>query len=69
MQRRHLMFAGAATVAGTAWLPARAAGRTVRLGQSASLTGTQAQYGQDVKQGLGAPVARAPPAGGGGGRN
>lgn len=69
MQRRHLMLAGAATALGTAWLPARAAGRTVRLGQSASLTGTQAQYGQDVKLGLAAAFAAANRAEGAGGLN
>jgi branched-chain amino acid transport system substrate-binding protein len=70
MQRRHFMLAGAASATGTAWpLAARAAGRTVRLGQSASLSGTQTQYGKDVNLGLMAAFAAANRAEGPGGLN
>jgi branched-chain amino acid transport system substrate-binding protein len=58
MQRRHFMLAGAASATGTTWpLAARAAARTVRIGQSASLSGAQAQYGKDVNLGLAAAFA------------
>ena len=58
MQRRHFMIAGAA---GCATLPSLgfAAGKAVRIGQSASLTGTQTQYGKDVNLGLSAALAAA----------
>lgn len=70
MQRRHFMLAGAASATGTTWpLAARAAARTVRIGQSASLTGAQAQYGKDVNQGLAAAFAAANRAEGPGGLN
>jgi branched-chain amino acid transport system substrate-binding protein len=70
MQRRHFMLAGAASATGTAWpLTARAASRTVRLGQSASLSGTQTQYGKDVNLGLMAAFAAANRAEGPGGLN
>lgn len=70
MQRRHFMLAGAASATGTTWpLAARAAARTVRIGQSASLTGAQAQYGKDVNLGLTAAFAAANRAEGPGGLN
>jgi len=58
MQRRHFMIAGAA---GCATLPhwGFAAGKAVRIGQSASLTGTQTQYGKDVNLGLNAALMAA----------
>jgi ABC-type branched-subunit amino acid transport system substrate-binding protein len=65
MQRRHFMLAGAAGAAMPHW--AHAAGRTVRIGQSASLTGTQTQYGKDVSLGLNAAFAAANRAEGAGG--
>jgi len=69
MQRRHFMLAG--TAAGCAGWPAfsHAAGKTVRIGQSASLSGTQTQYGKDVNIGLGAALAAANRAEGSGGIN
>lgn len=70
MQRRHFMLAGAASATGTTWpLAARAAARTVRIGQSASLSGAQAQYGKDVNLGLAAAFAAANRAEGPGGLN
>lgn len=70
MQRRHFMLAGAASATGSAWpLAARAASRTVRIGQSASLSGAQAQYGKDVNLGLAAALAAANRAEGPGGLN
>jgi branched-chain amino acid transport system substrate-binding protein len=65
MQRRHFMLAGAAGATLPGW--AHAAGRTVRLGQSACLTGTQMQYGKDVSLGLNAAFAAANKAEGAGG--
>lgn len=58
MQRRQFMIAGAA---GCATLPhlGFAAGKSVRIGQSASLTGTQTQYGKDVNLGLNAALMAA----------
>ncbi|HEV8691509.1 MAG TPA: ABC transporter substrate-binding protein [Ideonella sp.] len=58
MQRRHFMIAGTAGCAGWPAL-SRAAGKTVRIGQSASLSGTQTQYGKDVNLGLTAAFAAA----------
>ena len=58
MQRRHFMIAGTAGCAGWPGL-SRAAGKTVRIGQSASLSGTQTQYGKDVNLGLSAAFAAA----------
>lgn len=70
MQRRHFMLAGAASATGATWpLAARAAARTVRIGQSASLSGAQAQYGKDVNLGLAAAFAAANRAEGPGGLN
>lgn len=70
MQRRHFMLAGAASATGTTWpLAASAAARTVRIGQSASLSGAQAQYGKDVNLGLAAAFAAANRAEGPGGLN
>lgn len=70
MQRRHFMLAGAASATGTTWpLAARAAARTVRIGQSASLSGAQAQYGKDVNLGLAVAFAAANRAEGPGGLN
>lgn len=60
------MLAGAA---GCSLGQARAAGRTVRIGQSASLTGTQTQYGKDVSLGIAAAFAAANKAEGPGGLN
>lgn len=66
LKRRHFMFAGAA--AGATWPHlARSAARTVRIGQSASLSGAQAQYGKDVNLGLLAAFAAANRAEGSGG--
>lgn len=58
MQRRHFMIAGAA---GCAVWPTlgHTANKIVRIGQSASLTGTQTQYGKDVNMGLSAALAAA----------
>jgi ABC-type branched-subunit amino acid transport system substrate-binding protein len=67
MQRRHFMLAGAAGASWPHW--AHAASRTVRIGQSASLSGTQAQYGKDVTLGLNAAFSAANRAEGAGGLN
>jgi ABC-type branched-subunit amino acid transport system substrate-binding protein len=68
MQRRHFMIAGAASCA---TLPhvGFAAGKSVRIGQSASLTGTQTQYGKDVNLGLNAALMAANKAEGANGLN
>jgi branched-chain amino acid transport system substrate-binding protein len=67
MQRRHFILAGAAGANWPHW--AHAASRTVRIGQSASLSGTQSQYGKDVTLGLNAAFSAANRAEGGGGLN
>lgn len=66
MQRRQIMQAlSAVPVAGVgaslaAWpLASPAQARVVRFGQSASLTGGQASYGQDVRSGIAAAFAAA----------
>lgn len=59
MQRRHFMIAGAASCAIRPTLGLAAANKAVRIGQSASLTGTQTQYGKDVNLGLNAAFAAA----------
>jgi ABC-type branched-subunit amino acid transport system substrate-binding protein len=59
MQRRHFMIAGAAGCATWPTLGLAAGSKAVRIGQSASLTGTQTQYGKDVNLGLNAAFAAA----------
>ncbi len=63
MRRRNLIGA-AASCAALPWLPALAAPaasgtRTLRFGQSASLTGAQANYGKDVQAGVATAFAAA----------
>lgn len=53
MKRRNLVFAAPALVAGFGVFSANAArGAVVKFGQSASLTGAQASYGKDVRDGI-----------------
>jgi branched-chain amino acid transport system substrate-binding protein len=63
MKRRHFMLAAPAVVAGSTviGLAARAAtpSNVIRFGQSASLTGGQAGYGRDVRDGIAAAFAAA----------
>jgi branched-chain amino acid transport system substrate-binding protein len=60
MKRRTLVVAApAAAVLGWSSIPSRAAARVVRFGQSASLTGGQAGYGEDVQRGIAAAFAAA----------
>ena len=67
MKRRTLLLRGSCMAAGLAggWASAlAAAGPVVRFGQSASLTGGQANYGRDVRDGIAAAFAAASKAGG-----
>jgi ABC-type branched-subunit amino acid transport system substrate-binding protein len=58
--RRRLLLSGTAAALGVAWAGlARAQAPVLKLGQSASLTGGQAAYGQDVRDGLLAALAAA----------
>jgi branched-chain amino acid transport system substrate-binding protein len=63
MQRRHLLGAACAGVAAASIGPARAlaagSAKTIKFGQSASLTGSQAAYGKDVQTGILAAFAAA----------
>src|SRR5437667_12893871 len=62
MQRRTLLFAAPAAVAGSMIVGLRAGAtpaNVVRFGQSASLTGGQATYGRDVRDGIAAAFAAA----------
>jgi branched-chain amino acid transport system substrate-binding protein len=52
MQRRTLVQGGAAVLAAGLGLPARAQVQPLRFGQSASLSGGQAGYGRDVRDGI-----------------
>ena len=54
MRRREIVRASAAALASGLWLPgqARAQAQTIKFGQSASLSGGQAAYGKDVRDGL-----------------
>ncbi len=67
MKRRTLLMNGSCMAAGllggwtTGWA---AAGPVIRFGQSASLTGGQANYGRDVRDGIAAAFAAASKAGG-----
>lgn len=69
MQRRHFMIAGAASCAIRPSLGFASNSKSVRIGQSASLTGTQTQYGKDVNLGLNAAFAAANKAEGSNGLN
>ena len=64
MKRRTLVFGAPAAVVGAGMLAgitpfARAAGNVIRFGQSASLSGGQARYGRDVRDGIAAAFAAA----------
>lgn len=62
MHRRHFVFAAPAAVAALSGLPLRASAATqpvIKFGQSASLTGGQASYGRDVRDGILAAFAAA----------
>jgi branched-chain amino acid transport system substrate-binding protein len=69
MKRRNLIFTGPALLAGgmVSGLCANAAspGNVIKFGQSASLTGGQASYGRDVRDGILAAFAAANSADGG----
>ena len=68
MKRRSLVFASPAMIAGSmvSGLSLRAAAQqpVIRFGQSASLTGSQASYGKDVRDGILAAFAAASKASG-----
>jgi ABC-type branched-subunit amino acid transport system substrate-binding protein len=61
MKRRNLLAGSAALFGGLISLPqaAYSAPRAIRFGQSASLTGGQATYGKDVRDGIAAAFAAA----------
>jgi branched-chain amino acid transport system substrate-binding protein len=52
MKRRGLIFGGSALLAAGWSTPAGAQSAVVKFGQSASLSGGQAEYGQDVRDGI-----------------
>ena len=52
MKRRELLLSGPALVASGLWNPAFAQASVIKFGQSASLTGGQAEYGEDVRDGI-----------------
>ena len=52
MKRRELLLGGSALVSAGLWIPARAEGAVIKFGQSASLSGGQSEYGQDVRDGI-----------------
>ena len=52
MKRRELLLGGPALLASGLWTPARAEGAVIKFGQSASLSGGQAEYGEDVRDGI-----------------
>lgn len=61
MKRRDLLLRGCVLGAGFAGLPAVAAApaHLIRFGQSASLSGAQARYGSDIRDGIAAAFAGA----------
>ncbi len=63
MKRRNLVFAGPAALAagmvGGASFSATPQGNVIKFGQSASLTGSQASYGRDIRDGIMAAFAAA----------
>src|SRR5690349_13509455 len=63
MKRRHLVIGSPAIVAGSMlapWAATRAAnGPVIKFGQSASLSGGQAAYGKDIRDGITAAFAAA----------
>jgi ABC-type branched-subunit amino acid transport system substrate-binding protein len=63
MKRRHLVIGSPAIVAGSMlgpWAASRAAnGPVIKFGQSASLSGGQASYGKDIRDGITAAFAAA----------
>lgn len=67
MKRRHLVVSGPATLAASMFsgLPIRAAtpGNVIKFGQSAALSGAQASYGRDIRDGILAAFAAASAAG------
>ncbi|MEK8032232.1 ABC transporter substrate-binding protein [Ideonella sp. DXS29W] len=69
MHRRHFLIAGAAGCAISPALGWASGSKSVRIGQSASLTGTQTQYGKDVNLGLNAAFTAANKAEGANGLN
>ena len=52
MKRRELLLGGPALLAPGLWTPVRAEGAVIKFGQSASLSGGQAEYGEDVRDGI-----------------
>ena len=52
MKRREILFGSSALLAPGLWTPVGAQASVIRFGQSASLTGGQAEYGQDVRDGI-----------------
>lgn len=67
MKRRHLVLSGPAALAASMMssFPSRAAtqGNVIKFGQSAALTGPQANYGRDIRDGIVAAFAAASAAG------
>jgi ABC-type branched-subunit amino acid transport system substrate-binding protein len=52
VKRRELLLGGSALLAPGLWSPVRAEGTVIKFGQSASLSGGQADYGEDVRDGI-----------------